>query len=88
MQQDTGNDIERAFNAKSDTKTIRTAQNRRHGQKHTAFLFTVPFYIKQAYLACNGHGVTQQPAYSVFDSILLIIVRNNCPLVKRKSLSA
>ena len=50
-QQDTGNDIERAFNAKSDTKTIRTAQNRRHGQKHTAFLFTVPFYIKQARFA-------------------------------------
>ena len=50
-QQDTGNDIERAFNAKSDTKTIRTAQNRRHGQKHTAFLFTVPFYIKQAHFA-------------------------------------
>ena len=50
-QQDTGNDIERAFNAKSDTKTIRTTQNRRHGQKHTAFLFTVPFYIKQARFA-------------------------------------
>jgi hypothetical protein len=50
-QQDTGNDIERAFNAKSDTKTIRTVLNRRHGQKHTAFLFTVPFYIKQARFA-------------------------------------
>jgi hypothetical protein len=50
-QQDTGNDIERAFNPKSDTKSIRTAQNRRHGQKHTAFLSTVPFYIKQARFA-------------------------------------
>jgi hypothetical protein len=50
-QQDTGNDIERAFNPKSDTKTIRTVQNRRHGQKHTAFLSTVPFYIKQARFA-------------------------------------
>jgi len=50
-QQGTGNDIERAFNAKSDTKTIRTTLNRRHGQKHTAFLSTVPFYIKQARFA-------------------------------------
>ena len=46
-----GNDIERAFNPKSDTKTIRTTKNRRHGQKHTAFLSTVPFYIKQARFA-------------------------------------
>ena len=36
----------------------------------------------------TGTGVTQKPAYSVFDSILLNIVRNICPLVKRKTLPA
>ncbi|MEC4630234.1 hypothetical protein VSS86_21150, partial [Bacillus safensis] len=40
-QQDTGNDIERAFNAKSGNKTTRTANAARTGCK----LFYLQFYL-------------------------------------------
>ncbi len=74
-----------AFHAKSDNK------NHTHGKCRTsrlqAFLSTGSgLYKNRRALACrrnSGHG--ERPAHSVFYSILLIIVRNICPLVKRKT---
>ena len=53
-------------------------------------LFSLRFHFisNRHALPETGTGVTQKPAYSVFDSILLNIVRNICPLVKRKTLPA
>ena len=53
-------------------------------------LFSLRFHFisNRHTLPETGTGVTQKPAYSVFDSILLNIVRNICPLVKRKTLPA
>ena len=53
-------------------------------------LFSLRFHFisNRHALPETGTGVTLKPAYSVFDSILLNIVRNICPLVKRKTLPA